>query len=257
MKSRLILAIALGLAASSAMASDAMLSLRFSDSAPGTPLPTGWKNYPMSRHRPKANIRLDLDGHSTVLHIDANRSAGGIAHVLDRSADQVLSWRWKVDHSVLNAEMETKQGDDFAARVYVFFDVPTSELTFGERLKLKLARVVMGQQLPRAALCYVWDNKHPIGTIAPNAYYGAVRTIVLQSGDRRAGQWQSQHRDLAADFRAAFGRPAPHITGVAIASDTDNTDGHVNAWFGDLTFSSGASASTSSTSTSTPTHGGI
>ena len=250
MKSRLILWLALALAASSAMASDASLSLRFSDSATGTRLPAGWKNYPMSRHKAKASISLERDSGTTVLHIEANRDAGGIAHTLKLSADHVLSWRWKVDHSVVNADMEKKRGDDFAARVYVFFDVPTSALTFSERIKLKLARVVMGQKLPRAALCYVWDNKHPIGTIAPNAFYGAVRTIVLQSGDTHAGQWQTQHRDLAADFRAAFGRQAPQVTGVAIASDTDNTDGHVNAWFGDLSFAPHATSSTTSTESS-------
>ncbi len=251
MKNQLFLWLALGLVTSSAMAMamarDASLSLRFSVSATGTQLPTGWKNYPMSRHKATASVRLDRDGDTTVLHIDADKNAGGIAHLLKLSPDQVLSWRWKVDRSVANADLKKKRGDDFAARVYVFFDVPTSALTFGERLKLRLARTFMGQELPRAALCYVWDNKHSIGTIAPNAYYGAVRIIVLQSGDTHAGQWQTQHRDLAADFRAAFGRQAPQVTGVAIASDTDNTDGHVNAWFGDLSFSPHVPPSTTST----------
>jgi hypothetical protein len=249
MKSPLPLTLALCLATSSAMAmlSDASLSLRFSDSATGTRLPAGWKNYPMSRDKAAASVRLDRDGDATVLHIHADKNAGGIAHMQKLSANQVLSWRWKVDHSVAKADLENKHGDDFAARVYVFFDVPTSELTFGERIKLTLARSVMGQELPRAALCYVWDNKHPIGTIAPNAYYGAVRMIVLQSGDTHAGQWQTQHRDLAADFRAAFGRSAPQVTGVALASDTDNTDGNVNAWFGDLVFSPHVAAAAAST----------
>jgi hypothetical protein len=240
MNNRFALCIMFGLAASPALAADGSLSLRFSDSATGSQLPAGWKNYPMSRHKAKAGIRLVRDGGTTVLHIDANRSAGGIAHALKLPPEQVLSWRWKVDHSVAGANLEKKHGDDFAARVYVFFDVPASALTFGERLKLRVARIAMGHELPRAALCYVWDNTHPVGTIAPNAYYGAVRAIVLQSGDAHAGQWRNEHRDVAADFRAAFGRQAPEITGVAVASDTDNTKGHVNAWFGDLTFSAPA-----------------
>lgn len=244
MKTRFIVCIALGLAAPSAMASDGALSLRFSVSPTGSQLPPGWKHYPMSRHKTRAGVALIRDGGVTVLHIDANRGAGGIAHPLKLPPEQRLSWRWKVDHSVANADLANKHGDDFAARVYVFFDVPASALTLGERLKLRMARMVMGHPLPRAALCYVWDNTHPVGTIAPNAYYGAVRSIVLQSGNANAGQWQNEHRDVAADFRAAFGRPAPPITGVAVASDTDNTKGHVNAWFGDLTFSAPASTPT-------------
>lgn len=245
MKTRFVLCIALGLATSSVMAGDATLSLRFSGSATGSQLPAGWTNYPMSRHKTRASIMLVRDDDVSVLHIDANRGAGGIAHTLKLPPDQVLSWRWKVDHSVAKANLEKKHGDDFAARVYVFFDVPASALTFGERLKLRMARMLMGHALPRAALCYVWDNTHPVGTIAPNAFYGAIRTIVLQSGNAHAGQWQSERRDVAADFLAAFGRPAPPITGVAVASDTDNTKGHVNAWFGDFTFSAHAPAPTS------------
>lgn len=230
------LLLALGLCAHTAIAAAAVVALRFSDSAPGASLPVGWMPYATSQGKRQATVALVREGASTVLHIDADRSAGAIVHLLDLPATTVLQWRWKVDHSIAAADLSRKRGDDFAARVYVFFDVPKSELSFSERLKLSLARSVLGKDLPRAALCYVWDNHHPIGTIAPNAYYGAVRTIVLQSGDAQAGQWQIQRRDLGADFRAAFGHAAPRVTGVALGTDTDNTGSRAKAWFGDLLF---------------------
>jgi hypothetical protein len=70
---------------------------------------------------------------------------------------------------------------------------------------------------------------------------------VLQSGNAHAGQWQVQRRDLAADFRRAFGRPAPRITGIAVATDTDNTRSRVSAWFADLELTPVQSAPSSST----------
>ncbi|MEO7149925.1 MAG: DUF3047 domain-containing protein [Rhodanobacteraceae bacterium] len=215
-------------------AADTTLTLRFSDAAPGMKLPPGWTPYALSSHVPLAQIALVRDGVDNVLRIRADAATGAITHPLNLPAATTLSWRWKVDHAVAAADLGRKDGDDFAARVYVFFDLPASALSFGERFKLALTRSVLGVDLPRAALCYVWDNRHPIGTIAPNAYYGGVRMIVLRSGDADAGRWQTQRRDLAADFRAAFGRAAPRITGVALASDTDNTRGHATAWFGDL-----------------------
>lgn len=109
-------------------------------------------------------------------------------------------------------------------------------------MKLDLAKRTLGHAMPTAALCYVWDNRHPVDTIAANAYFGVVKTIVLQRGNAHAGTWQSQRRDLAADSRAAFGRPAPRVTGIALASDTDNTGGQVKAWFGDLTLAPAPSA---------------
>ncbi|MEO7066894.1 MAG: DUF3047 domain-containing protein [Rhodanobacter sp.] len=219
-------------------------TLSFSNTPPGPDLPSGWKVYAMSRHRPAASLAIVRDGNDDVLSIDANRASGAIAHVLDVPAATTLSWRWKVNHSVAKADLSKKSGDDFAARVYVFFDVPRASLSWLQRMRLDIAGRAVGHPIPTSALCYVWDNHHPVGTIAANAYSKLVRTIVLQSGDAEAGTWQLQQRDLAADFRAAFGRAAPRVTGIALASDTDNTGGHVKAWFGDLTLTPAADAST-------------
>lgn len=215
-------------------AQDASSQLRFSNAAPGTTLPEGWKPYALSRHVALANIAVVSDAATNVLEIDANKASGSIVHMLDMPGSTQLAWRWKVDHSVAAADMRKKSGDDFAARVYVFFDLPSSALSFGERLKLRIARSIMGFDLPKAALCYVWDNSHPVGTIVPNPYYSGVRMIVLESGNANAGQWRSERRDLGADFRAAFRGAAPRVTGVALASDTDNTASDATAWFGDL-----------------------
>ncbi len=239
MKRAAMMALALTSSAA-ALAGGQSVSLAFSHSPPGSTLPAGWKPYSTTPDKPAASVALVREGDATVMHIDANKRSGAIAHTLDLPGATQLSWRWKVDHSVAGANLSKKSGDDYAARVYVFFDLPESDLSLGERLKLGLARHFSNQSLPRAALCYVWDNRHAIGTIAPNAYYGAVKMVVLQSGNGKAGSWQDEHRDLGADFRAAFGRKAPEITGIALASDTDNTHGHAQAWFGDLHLSSRA-----------------
>lgn len=218
--------------------------LRFSDQPAGSTMPSGWKHYQVSSKKVTAPVNLVVDDGTTVLHIDADHDAGAIMHPLDLSPHTRLRWRWKVNHVVAKANLARKSGDDFAARVYVLFDVPKSELSFGERIKLSLARHATGADLPNAAVCYVWDNSHPVGTIASNPYYGAVHTVVLESGNAKAGHWQIERRDLAADFRAAFGHAAPKVTGIVLAADTDNTGGHSNAWFGDLRLSPAPAATT-------------
>lgn len=223
-----------------ALAGGQTVSLAFSHTPPGSTLPAGWKPYSTTPGKPAATVTLVRDDDTTVLHIDADQRSAAIAHTLDLPGDTQLSWRWKVDHSVARADLSKKCGDDYAARLYVFFDLPASDLSLGERFKLGMAKHFSDQPLPRAALCYVWDNRHAIGAIAPNAYYGAVKMVVLQSGNGKAGQWQNEQRDLAADFRAAFGHEAPKITGIAVASDTDNTHSHAQAWFGVLQLSARA-----------------
>jgi hypothetical protein len=187
-----------------------------------------------------AQISRVRDGESTVLQVHARAASGGasLAVRAEPAERPILSWRWKVDRVVQGADLSTREGDDFAARVYVFFDVPEEELPLATRMKMKLARWVHGESLPTAALCYVWDNRHPPGTTAWNPYTDRVRMIVVESGPARAGQWVPARRDLEADFRAAFGArgdaPVPAVTGIAAAVDTDQTGETATAWFGDF-----------------------
>jgi hypothetical protein len=211
----------------------------FSGAVPGAALPPGWSLLPLPR-RKAAEFTLVRDGGVTVLHVHSQAAVGSAAFRLmaDPRAQGRLTWRWKIDHSLAAAHFGTKQGDDFAARVYVTFDVPQASLPLADRAKMTLAKIVYGADLPAAAICYVWDNHQPIGTSAWNPYTDRLRMVVLESGNGRAGEWAAESRDVEADFRAAFGSswkgPTPAITGVAVSSDTDQTLESVNAWFGDL-----------------------
>ena len=212
----------------------------FSSAKAGAPLPGPWKPLTLPKVSPP-EFTLVSDADRTVLRVRAVAAAGTIAHELDASPAEgpMLAWRWKVDRVVERANLAEKSGDDFAARVYVFFDVPVSALPVGARVKVMLGRAIWGDHLPTAALCYVWDNRHPVGTAVWNPYTDRVRTVVLQSGS--PGEWRAERRDLDADFRAAFGAqwkgPTPRVTGVAIGSDTDQTRESVIAWFGDFALS--------------------
>ena len=55
------------------------------------------------------------------------------------------------------------------ARVYVGFDIPDGQLGLGTKMKLGLARRLFPGPIPDAAVNYVWDNVHPIGSTAPSA----------------------------------------------------------------------------------------
>ena len=209
----------------------------FSLAKPGKALPEGWRPLELPRV-PPPEFALVQDSGTTVLRSRAVAAAGTVTHALDALPAErpLLSWRWKVDRVVERANLAERSGDDFAARVYVFYDVPVESLAFAQRVKALLARTVWGEMLPTAAICYVWDNRHAPGKSAWNPYTDRVRTVVLRSG--RAGAWAQESRDLEADFRAAFGAqwpgPVPRVTAIAIGNDTDQTGETVTAWFGDF-----------------------
>jgi hypothetical protein len=202
----------------------------FSSAAPGGALPGGWRVMSLPRRR-AAEVSLAQEGNGTVLRVRADDAFGTAAITLDREAG-VVSWRWKVDRVLDGARLGTKEGDDFAARVYVSFEIPAEELTLAERARLEFARLLYGD-VPSAAICYVWDNRGAKGASMWSPWAERVRIIVLRNaGD--AGRWMEEKRDVAADFREAFGRPAPRMSGIAAGSDTDQTHESVTAWFGDF-----------------------
>lgn len=227
---------ALLLASSLTLAADPAIA-PFSTRAPSATLPAPWKMQKVP-HAQASELGLVADEGVTVLRAHAANAAGAAIHATRHSAEgATLAWRWKVDRAVGTADMDTRQGDDFAARVYVFFDVPVEAVPISQRVKMKLARLLYGAELPTAAICYVWDNRHAPGTSRWSPYTERVRIVVLENASD-AGRWKEEVRDVAADFRAAFGAqwrgPLPAVTGVAVGNDTDQTRETVTAWFGDV-----------------------
>lgn len=154
----------------------------------------------------------------------------------DLRGTPVLCWRWRVDAVLKNADMATRQGDDYAARVYVGFRLPAAAMDFTTRAKLMLGRSRYGDQLPDAALSYVWDNRYPVGTERPNAYTDRTHMVVVQSGPQQAGRWMVERRDVLLDVGKAFGSDKATPSLLAIATDTDNTGESARAGFADLHF---------------------
>jgi hypothetical protein len=206
-------------------------------SGQGAP-PTPWRVVQLDRKRaPTAYRQATVAGRGAV-EARANNSMALLARPLtvDLDATPILCWRWFVDAPVANADMRKKAGDDYAARVYVAFDMPDEALGAGTRMKLGLARRLYGPDVPDAALNYVWDNRHPVGTRAKSAYTDRAELIVAESGGATAGRWVSERADVAADFARAFGGKPGRPIQLAIASDTDNTGSMARAAFADLRF---------------------
>ena len=154
---------------------------------------------------------------------------------IDLRATPVMCWRWRIDAPLVGSDLLTRQGDDYAARVYVSLAIPAAQQGVVLRTQLRLARAIWGPEVPDAALNYVWDNRQPVGTVRPNAYTDRATMIVSRSGAADAGRWVQERRDVAADAAAQFG-PAAEPVQVAITADTDNTGESARAGFADLHF---------------------
>jgi hypothetical protein len=210
----------------------------FSQSAPGTALPGGWKplEFPNIARTTRYTLVRDPDG-ATVLRAQADASASGLAHPLDGAADArpLLRWRWKVERPVARSDVTRRDGDDFAARVYVTFRYAPERLPLAERVKFETLRLLYGEYPPHAGLTYIWDANAPVGTLVPNPYTARARMIVVENGTARLNRWLEYERDIVADYRRAFGEAPPPLAGIAIMTDTDNTGESAVAYYGDIT----------------------
>lgn len=198
-----------GLASAQALV---VAALPFSSLAPGAPLPD-WLKLQTFPNRPRhTEFVLVADEGRTVLRARADAATAGLARELavDLRSHPILGWRWKVMNLLAGSDLATKAGDDFPARLYVAFG--------------------------RRALCYVWDTRLPVGTISPNAYSDRVQMVVADSGPVALRRWVSRERNVAEDYRRAFGAAAPAVSAVVVSADTDNTGETAESYFGDVEF---------------------
>lgn len=155
---------------------------------------------------------------------------------IDLTRTPVMCWQWFVDSPIARADMTKKAGDDYAARIYVGFDMPDSAMSAATRVKIDMARRFFNKDFPDAAVVYVWDNKHAVGTARKSSYTDRSQLVVAESGAGRARKWIVERADVAADFAKAFQNKPGKPIQLAIAADGDNTKSSGRAAFAGIHF---------------------
>ena len=180
-----------------------------------------------------------VEGRAAV-QIDAAASYGNL--VLDaagQAAPRHVAWSWRLEQPNPATDLRQKAGDDTAARVCLSFELPLDRVPFVERQMLRMARDLSSRQLPAATLCWVWGGPEPRDTVIDNPYSRRLRYLVLRGQADGVGRWFNERRDVAADFRRAFGDESaelPPLAAVIVAGDADNTGRQSRAYVAGLSF---------------------
>lgn len=130
-----------------------------------------------------------------------------------------LNWSWQVENTYGAIDEQSKEGDDYPARIYVV--AKTGPFPWNT-----------------LALNYVWSSSAVKGQHWPNAYTEKAHMITLQSGDRQKQQWITEKRDVLADFKTYFDTDIKTINGIAIMTDSDNTGAEASTFYKKIFFSS-------------------
>lgn len=201
------------------------------------PVPAPWQAVRLGSQLKPTDYRLTREEGIVGIEARAHASMSLMGRPLsaDLSRTPILCWRWRIDAPLQGADLATKAGDDYAARVYVALRMPPQSLSLGVRAQLRLARALYGESVPDAALNYVWDNRYPVGTVRPNAYTARTHMWVVNTGPALARRWVTVRRDLTADIARSFPNSGAQPVLLAVATDTDNTGEQARAVFADFT----------------------
>lgn len=203
---------ALMIVASNAIAADKLAVGEFSTK--GT---AGWEQKSFSG---TTTYNIVNEAGKKVLKASSNKSASGLVRRInvDLNKTPVLNWSWKIDKQLTGLNEQSKQGDDYAARIYVIVD---------------------GGFFPwkSKAMNYVWSSNQARGTSWGNAFLPKnAKMTAIRGNQDRAGVWHAEKRNVKADFKRLYGIDLNRIDAVAVMTDTDNAQGQVTASYGDISF---------------------
>ncbi len=161
-------------------------------------------------------------------------SASLLRRHMSRSPAQLgeVSFSWWVQDLVAGANVAEPGLTDAPARVMFAFEGDLARLPMRTRAQFELAQALTGERPPYATLVYVWDASLPVGSVIVNPRSDRVRKIVVDSGPAKLRQWRDHRRNLAADFRQAFGEDPGALASIAVMTDSDNTGTRAHSWYG-------------------------
>jgi len=176
-------------------------------------LPRGWQTCGKSSW-PVYEVVADADGNR---YIAAHSHGSDVQLGVDLSglgkSLSILSWRWRARELPLGGDERELKTMDSAASVYAVF----------------------GTRIFPHILKYVWSSSLPIGTTFKHPSSGRLTIITVNTG--HPGQWHEVKRDLAADYKGAFGSNPPNLIAIGIKTDSDSTRSSAEADYDDFRLS--------------------
>lgn len=211
---------------------------KFSAASPGANFPSGWKPLTFKKIKAHTGYSMVKDEGTVVVKAVSDASASGLICKIriDPEHYPTIQWRWKTENIYQNGDVTQKSGDDYPARIYITFEYDPQNISFLEKTKFEAAKLLYGEYPPGGAINYIWASKARIGTIVSNPYTDHVKMIVVESGKDTLNTWVTEERNLLNDYIIAFGKKPPMISGIAIMTDSDNTQESAVAYFGDILF---------------------
>jgi hypothetical protein len=209
---------------------------KFSTMKPAGGPAQDWKPFALSASKKNTEYTLAMDDGVMVLKAVAHNAASALAYRTEFDPRQfpMLSWRWKVVQGIPDAHNGEVNREDSPLRIIVAFDGDASKLSLKDKFASSFAQGQSGQALPYATLMYIWGNKVPLNKVTTSGRTSRIRMLSVNVDEQGVGKWQSFTRNMVDDFKLAFGEEPGKVLGIQVLTDTDNTGGDTEAFYGDI-----------------------
>jgi Protein of unknown function (DUF3047) len=194
-----------------------------------------WHDVPLPG-KPRTAYRWEVQPEGRVLVARAEGSASMYRKRLARPRATVsdVEFAWWTQALPDGGDVGSAEASDAAARVMFAFGGDHAKLSARNHLLFELAHALTGETPPFATLAYVWDTQAPVGRLVVHPRSDRMRKIVVETGRDGLGQWRRYRRNLAADYRLAFGEAPGPLLAVAVMTDSDNTRSQLTTRYRDI-----------------------
>lgn len=181
--------------------------------------PSGWSS------RDKENMiktyTVQAEAENKFLHADSRGTSVQIGYEKKWELKDfpILRWRWRAQTFPEGTNEREKSGNDNVLAAYVVFG---------------------GWPIP-SSIKYVWSDTLPAGETFDSPHSSKTKVVVVRSGRSMIGKWIAEERNVLADYRSLFGEGEknPTARGIALLTDSDNTNTRAVGDYGDITISRG------------------
>ena len=169
----------------------------------------------------KTKYSLGMNENGSFLRAEAKGTASGLGKKvkIDLSKTPFINITWKIEKDLKGIDEKSKKGHDFAARVFV---VKKTGLT----------------PLSNKAVNYVFSSNNSTNEFWRSPYTKSSIDYVLSTTKENLNEWVTVKANVKEHFKKLHDLNVEELTGIAIMTDTDQTDIKTISYYQNIYFSS-------------------
>tara|TARA_B100000586_G_scaffold16922_1_gene11398 strand:- start:565 stop:1218 length:654 start_codon:yes stop_codon:yes gene_type:complete len=150
----------------------------------------------------------------------ANNAASGLGKEIkiNLNLTPIINITWKVERNLDGIKENTKKGHDFAGRVFVIKKTGATPLS-------------------NRAVNYVFSSNNSVGKNWPSPYTKKSIDNVLSTTKEHMNEWVTVKANVKKDFKKLHDLDVNELDGIAIMTDTDNSNMTAITYYQNIYFS--------------------